>query len=266
MATVARSVCPPPSPTGYAVGGEAKIEASGVIPKLIGKLLQASIGASVKADGKRWEGVLQSDLAKTQSNSLECSSRVFTHMFDAFALKDLKTYRSISKPRDPGATFKAQTPSLIEQYNAEVSVAANAPGSVAAQNIYGGVQLEAAQRHREKYLTFLQGIYSSGSDLLAKVRYQQPNEDSVRKLAIEYVDWVNNSANEIGLRMTVAAQRNFGSVKPPDSGVRVDFNPPLDPPLSVGATNTFRVIWYLLPEYLENVKYLMDHDTMDPQS
>ena len=51
------------------------------------------------ADGQRWEGILQKDLAKAQTDSNACAAGVFEHMFgfvsDGLAAKEKRHFASV---------------------------------------------------------------------------------------------------------------------------------------------------------------------------
>jgi hypothetical protein len=267
MAKIAHDLCPTVELSGLTISGGANVGAEATLPAIIGKLLNVKISAALRGDGARWEGVLQKDLVKARSDSLGCSQAVYTHMFDAFYLSDMATLKPISRPAYPAENYRSRiaaagpsAPTTIKTFTT------NAPNSFSAETINGNVLFEAAKEHRAKYLEMLQDIYVRGSNLLARVSHGRPKDDDVKSMTLDYVDWVNGSAIQIKTAMTPAAVSSFMSVTPPDAGASVIFDPPLDPPLSIAYRNNFTVMWYTIPKYLENTKYLMEHDTMDPQN
>jgi hypothetical protein len=77
MIEATRQVCSDPGNFGYSADGTAQADASAKIPKLLDKLFELGLAASVKAHGNVHGGPAQKDVGAVQVARLQCAEHVF---------------------------------------------------------------------------------------------------------------------------------------------------------------------------------------------
>ena len=271
MIEATRQVCSDPGNFGYSADGTAQADASAKIPKVLDKLFELGLAASVKARGNVHEGPAQKDVGAVQVARLQCAEHVFGDLDRRFSLTNRSTGKSVAVGPNPTQTFKrlattaAPTPAptstaITNSGPGDQAVSVGQTGGITAATI-GTVTL---REDRHIYLAMLQDIYSQGQNIFWAARSHYPSDQVTPNDMKTIGEWVASSANRITGMMTVAAAQSFMQVQ--RGAMSFNFDTPPQPPPSAESMKSFNYMMDVMPQYLNNVKYLMEHDTMDPQN
>jgi len=116
-----------------------------------------------------------------------------------------------------------------------------------------------ATPEQKKYLPGLQDIYARGSTIYSHIRNTAPTNEIVDQEISDANKWLNDSQLWLQTHMTQAAADNLNNVKVGGliygGGTSLDSN----------HQQLFSHLMIQMPQYLDNVRYLMYSNTFDPQ-
>jgi hypothetical protein len=274
LVRIANQICVAPIEYGggMAIGGEAKIGTKAALSRIISKLIGVNLSGSLKASGTTWYGVLQKDLAQAQISRNACAERVFDHLFDIFHISDKNTLKVVSKPSNISSVYRRINDRIV---SSAVSTATTIENGSGVQALVSGnnntflngnnnIINENIKNNRSHYIKMLQEVFIRGSEIYSEIKNATLSNDVVDKNYKEYLDWANSSGDRIRSEMTEAAVSKFYVIK--STSTRFLISPTEKPPLSSESIDKFNFLMVVYPQLLDNVQYLMEHDTMDPQN
>jgi hypothetical protein len=259
---IAANVCGSPPQYGFSRGADGSISGELSVPKLIAKLLNVSISAHAKGNLADWKGPLQRDIGPLLFRQSECGERVFEKLLDRFYLVDRTTNRPIAKPPAPRRSFEqaaarvAAGGNSLEHSSGNIVVTSGQTGGVSANNI--GILNYVEHKDRARFIVPLRDLYTEGSAILHRVETTDPTDANVASEEVDANAWLKRSYEWINLNMTETAAKKFWTIDAPAKSYIPNGE------TTRSATETYANLRDELPSYLENVKYLMDNDTMDP--
>jgi hypothetical protein len=101
IAKVAKELCARPDLYGYTRSIAGEVGGHLDVSKLVRNLLNAGVSAQAKAQGSDWSGVVQRDAAAALRDANQCTSAMFTLMFNEFYVQSATPRQSMPRITRP---------------------------------------------------------------------------------------------------------------------------------------------------------------------
>lgn len=108
IAKVAKDLCARPDLYGYTRSVAGEVGGHLDVSKLVRNLLNAGVSAQAKAQGSDWSGVVQRDAAAALRDANQCTSAMFTLMFNEFYVQSATPRQSMPRTARPHASRAGQ--------------------------------------------------------------------------------------------------------------------------------------------------------------
>jgi hypothetical protein len=269
MVEATHQICSEPSSFGYTLGGAMDADAQAKIPKVLSKLLEVGLSGALKAHGEVHGGPAQKDVGSVQAARLQCAQNVFADLSKRYNLTTRDTGKPVYAGPRPIETFRQLTTTppqlsgpVITNGGSGNQIAANNQNDVINNN--GTIGTVTLREDRHIYIAMLQDIYTEGQSILLSIESRCPTDEATPANFQLMNQWVNLSRDRIAQMMTPAAALSFLSVMP--GAMQYDCTNRTGPKPSQATLTQFTSIISSMPQYLNNIKYLMENDTMDPQN